>query len=1091
MDRVHRARRHCKSDPHPKKRRRDELDSRQVTDSAGGSFAIEVQTPDGSWTLHTDGAGENIVSDQQQIGIDEILELVSQDGPVGTDGSQASLRFGVAEPLILPNIFPEPSSLHTPDLIPYDQLLGDEDGGVSQAVEFPTQISYSHELQDTTFQAWELTNSSPESGVLAQLPWGTIALEEGLPFERFEGELASKNLRLVTRASSMQDLRLLPGSSKLVTIFLNDAVAAMTNVNQKSIRENFYGASLTLKMLDTILPAPQQRNGHNSMTRLSQEVFEDELCRILLLSTANGFIGMNGIVPLEVIPKFLYCNSNVTALLSRLFRDKPSHVVKGLAENLFRAAIESGDHRAIGFFLTTRLVNVDEIVCFKGNKKYTPIERVAKLQKLEAVHELLRFAPNVNRTFLDDINLFEPYYSLPLDERGALGRLIVGSNPSPFERIHNIFSSKYLDTVDALIKAGAKVRVAFIERALTRFVRMDLAKKLLCESAPADHLEVISSGMLYLITENLTDEEATKSITKILSDCESTGCNQCLSQHSEKMNWAIVIGAKRGHNQFVRTYFQHVKCPTQILAAAIRGGNDELVQFVLAQNPDMHAPASSIDYPPWSRGNRFSLEIDTVPLAEAIDAKDEALVRELEIKGALVHLAKGHGFSLIVSAAAGVGNVEYVKKLMLLNPQFDGNYLNEALVKAIDNKQEDVFRFLLEAGVYFRHYRLNTCELGSASLWSDFVSTYPQIKLELTKSFSESLESGNMDLLNILAQSGMLDGSFLTKFLKAIIEAGDRALLRRLLELGANVFENNGEVLEQAAARDLDILQMLFESVPLSKTHLPRFGTRALVKVIQQNRHDIDALEIFIACKAVDFKSMPLYHSLSPLGAAIAKDVKSCRPDFPLTTRLLDAGCDINGIVCVDEGEYGRTSNKTPLLVAIEEKSKGLVQLLIKRGAQINKEATLGIKRTPIQAASQVGSLDIVEFLLQNGADVNGKPALFRGGTALQFAAIGGYLSIAVFLLDRGADLYAPPSTFGGRWPIEGAAEHGRLDMIQLLWNASLGGFPIEQCRRAVGLAKENGHGACVDLIRELAVSNGIMPTLEGSEEDRAAIGSL
>lgn len=52
--------------------------------------------------------------------------------------------------------------------------------------------------------------------------------------------------------------------------------------------------------------------------------------------------------------------------------------------------------------------------------------------------------------------------------------------------------------------------------------------------------------------------------------------------------------------------------------------------------------------------------------------------------------------------------------------------------------------------------------------------------------------------------------------------------------------------------------------------------------------------------------------------------------------------------------------------------------------------------------------------------------------------------------------------------PLEGAAEHGRFDMIELLWNAP--GDPIgdEQIQRAIRLAEYNGHFGCKEKIEEL-----------------------
>jgi ankyrin repeat protein len=106
-----------------------------------------------------------------------------------------------------------------------------------------------------------------------------------------------------------------------------------------------------------------------------------------------------------------------------------------------------------------------------------------------------------------------------------------------------------------------------------------------------------------------------------------------------------------------------------------------------------------------------------------------------------------------------------------------------------------------------------------------------------------------------------------------------------------------------------------------------------------------------------------------------------------------------------------------------------------------------------------------VQLLIKERAQVNASPARRAGGTALQLAAISGNCNIAAELLSHGADPEAPPSNFDGRWPIEGAAEHGRLDMIEYLLKVTL--FDAEKCRRAMELARENGHMGCCDLILE------------------------
>ncbi|KAI1806893.1 ankyrin repeat-containing domain protein [Daldinia bambusicola] len=389
------------------------------------------------------------------------------------------------------------------------------------------------------------------------------------------------------------------------------------------------------------------------------------------------------------------------------------------------------------------------------------------------------------------------------------------------------------------------------------------------------------------------------------------------------------------------------------------------------------------------------------------------------------------------------------------------------------------------ANIFVRAY-------GNKPLLSSLISAYPDFKIDghdACNLLEKDLESGNMDILDFFARSSMLGRAFLTSCLPIAVKRRNETMLRRLLELGADVLAMHIEDGLFATDLHVDMLRILLQYIPSTETCIPLFGTRALIDAIEANIHDNEVLNLFISCKAVDLKSTTKFggsgdHMASPLGVAIAKEAGAYSSSFPLTKRLLDAGCDVNGIVSITYYRQGaQRMPKTPLLKAIETKNKCLVQFVIDRGAQVNATATLGIRRTPLQAAAEQGNLDIVQLLLRNGAGVNANPATFDGGTALQCAAMGGNCNIAALLLDHFAGLSTPPSPFNGRWPIEAAAEHGRLDMIQFLWNVSCGnGFPSEQCLRAIELAEENGHRACADLIRDLAVSNGIVLTLEGSE---------
>ncbi|KAI0166738.1 ankyrin [Hypoxylon sp. FL1284] len=968
--RISRARRHSKRAYRLNRRHRAQLDPQQVASVVDGSVAVEVQNPDGSWTVHTDESSGDVLSALPRSVLDEIFEPNSQEDLVGTG---TSLHSDVARPLASSDVTPRPSLVHTQDSVPFN-FLADAEGIIFPGLmDLPYQnppSSMHHEQDaDIVVPPSELRVSSSQPNSLDYLSWPTFCLES-LPFERFERDTALRSLVPQTNPSPMQDIRLL-GSQTLANKFLLEIASAMPI------------ASLTLRTLDAILPATQRLYSSSGGAQLSQRTIDDDFCRTLLFSLVNGFIGMKNI-PLEMVPQ-----------------DKPNHVTKALAENLFRAIILHGDHRAIRALLQTGLINLDTFVCFVYGQKYTPLEVVAKHHKYKAIRELLALKPDVNRTFRG------PY----INHGGVLGELISNFRTPGGEWgiSHATFPLEFLDTVDALIEADAEIHSLHIVESLERFTRTELAHKLLENIAPARHHRLIFDGVLHCAAARLTDEEADRFITK------------CLSRYSEVVNSAIVIGVKRGHMQLAQTNIRYAKDLSQILSAAIKSGRNDLIQFVLDQNPDMLAPAATISAPDWSI-NRDYL---TTPLAEAISARDEALVKELELRGSLQYLERGDRITAVFPAAASAGDVDYVKKLLLLCPQVEAETMRKAFSCAINNKQEEVARFLLDAGVNFRTgiptpglIIKQLYELGSMPLLSDFLSADPNACLSYDLLYSRILPE-----------------------------------------------------------------EILLEYVPRTKTSIANYAINALLETIDQN--NVKALELLISCKAVDLKSITHQRNVchSALGAAIIKDAETSGPDFPLTARLLDAGCDIDSIVCV-QGVNGWDESLTPLLMAINTNSNNLVQFLIKRGTCVNKEASRGIKRTPIQAAAQNGRLDMVQLLLENGADVNGEPAYLHGRTALQCAAASGNCNIAALLLDHGALVSAAPAPVGGRWPIEAAAKHGRIDMIEFLWKASLCMVPIEQCRKAMELAEENGHSACVDLIRELAVLQGITPTLEGNMAD-------
>ncbi|KAI0852316.1 hypothetical protein F5Y00DRAFT_273758 [Daldinia vernicosa] len=1112
VDRVHRARRHCNRETRLGKRRRVETDLSDASDGHRTSDTfIEVQNSSGEWCQYT--------SSTHQSGPDRTAEFVNQDLIDNDEFNQSRPVHDNdpdrQHPQNLPSGSPWSFSFHTPEFMSNGWLEFNEgenpaypmDPPIVPELQVTQAIIQDESNEDIISPGAEMVTSPLRLDSPGRFYLGTLSIND-LPFERFERDSASERLILALHPSPWQDSALLSGTQTLVTKFVVEVATAMSKTNGNTPARNVNQAWFTLQKLQSIISKPQQEPGYTSLAQSSFMMSDVELYRILLFSIANGFMGLDGI-SLRLMFRFLNENSNINSLLSRWFQGTSEHFAKGLAEKLFLAAIEAGNYQATRFFLEKHLVDVNNTFYSAGDRKQTPLERAAQLRELTVVRELLRFMPNVNETAPDARNWIELAYNTALDYLIDVCVYVKCPDGSLVQKKRDlVLDSEYMKTLDTLIDRVGRVFPSVILNSPGKFRGINFIKKLLPKLAPSDYSEAISGGLFPSIIEKLPAEDALESVTKIISDCEKTNYKEYLSRFPKQMNWAIISAAKRGYIRLVQLLFHHAESLTQILSAAIRGGNDELIEFVLAQNPSFcETSAELINFELGVNriNNRHIFNKPrnmpqiweyTTPLAEAIDAKYEALIRKLEDKGALEYLddklpmyspIKLSRFESVVCAASRVGNIAYLRKLLTINTQIRPEAAVYSLSVAVEYRREDIIRLLLDSGIYLGDEIRAHDKYGfmiwlyewNKPLFFDIRLAFPRFRINSdTPRSRQNLMSASLRTLDFFCQQNLFDVSIPIPLMEVAIARGEGSIIRHLCRGGID--GDSLYALVGATKGRPDMLRMLLTQVPPTQECIHRYGTWAVTKVIKGG--DIESLDILLTCKAIDFKFI-LARDYTPLTVAIETDAAGHDPQFPFTTRLLHAGCDPNELVPtflnMQTEEY---FNLTPLLRAIKTGNKNLVQFLIDRGARVNKEATHGIRQTPIQAAAETADLDMFELLLRNGADINGKPSTRGGGTTLQFAAMGGNCNIAALLIDRYlSTLYDPPSTFDGRWPLEGAAERGRLDMIQFLWNASLGGFPIEQCRKAIKLAEKNGHRACRDLVRGLVTSSENMLTLGNS----------
>ncbi|KAK2148809.1 hypothetical protein LSH36_481g01031 [Paralvinella palmiformis] len=99
----------------------------------------------------------------------------------------------------------------------------------------------------------------------------------------------------------------------------------------------------------------------------------------------------------------------------------------------------------------------------------------------------------------------------------------------------------------------------------------------------------------------------------------------------------------------------------------------------------------------------------------------------------------------------------------------------------------------------------------------------------------------------------------------------------------------------------------------------------------------------------------------------------------------------------------GRTTSvdMSPLHLAMYEGQKDITELLLKYGAEVNRQTKLG--KTALHMASMFGHTDALELLLQHGCDIDAVDC--GNNTALAYAINGQHPSTTKLLIEGGASL--------------------------------------------------------------------------------------
>ncbi|KAI0412569.1 hypothetical protein F5X98DRAFT_391834 [Xylaria grammica] len=816
---------------------------------------------------------------------------------------------------------------------------------------------------------------------------------------------------------------------------------------------------------------------------------EARLYSRLITSVINGFTDLKGI-PAPGVLKFLNRHQTTTISMISFLSSNSSPVAKSLAENILPIALELDDVNTVSFLLHhSGCVDANDAVSVYRGERYTPLQIAARSQSHSSVTLLVKLNVNVNKT---------PSGSPALD-------LLLR-----YRDQRSTISDVFLESVNALLRAGATIFRHYIAAELDNSVDKRLAIRLIEESGPQISKEIIEDiHFLQKLTGGLNTPDARKAIKLMTEKCFGTGIGSLYRriQHATM---------EHDERKLMDILMPYVPSPSTIVQVPNGTGNTELInsapheqvheaeyiESVIARLVDLKGQRNL-----WHLKHGFADE-----LFAAVKGRNLQLaVRIMELgsdcyfidrAGFIIYYAFytaiKHGFYSIVRNFATI-----LTSSILLYDRLHENL--QLLYQIVEMRMPDLVRDMIEAGIgpnpmespighdSEKSILKAAIKWGDTSIIRDLWQARSGVIYPSPCTMGLAAEKNQMRLFwdlfeawNIAHPANMWPGA-----VKLAIQREDLPLLDEMIARGASPSDDG--LLEAVSSHPSMIepfLERFLKVYPQGCAGYGRAAIRAAVIKYPESSRWIDMLFAFNLVSGVSLLGDE--DGITLLAVAIKM---AGRPNIRLIERLLDAGSDAN-VTMANFTDTGQTSRgkldflrdpldckgrkclpikTTPLLLSIVEGEEDIVRLLIERGADVNKAARFGISHTPLQQAAEMNNLEIISLLLKNGADVNAPTAIFTGATALQFAAIHGNCQMASLLLDHGARFDVPPPKGPyGRWPLEAAAENGRLDMIQLLWDANNGPFEDKQCQMAMRLAEHNGHFGCRDLIKELmAKSSG------------------
>ena len=869
----------------------------------------------------------------------------------------------------------------------------------------------------------------------------------------------------------------------------------------------------------------------DASTITTQSRLEDTLADVFLYSVLNGFAGFRD-VPIGSVFKLLRSHPQLNCELFAKFAEleDSSSLKKSLAENLLRAAVEACDAEAIqtiSQMTKGRLTEMhpDTILCEYEGQVYTALEFAAKKRHKASVEVLLTLGADVKKTYAME----------PPEEQGPLELALQISStvPQPID----------LAFVKMLLQAGCKIRAESFKMLVRRSPDSRLHEVLMEGIEQHEHTEIFE--VLEYLVSFMSNNLATGLVKKIRRFCHKEGCFRCIPSTSSRilksnetvqakcLRKILARAAIRGNMPLCKFLLDYVESNGLVLAAAIRGGDEEIVNLMTEHGASVQDEVGHLElnYGSGDKERRFTSF--STPLSEAILSQNPVFMELVQQLGAWECLEQfGHLHGAIEACVDANDSRSLARALLCLAdcgrvPMLE-HHFNDCLVEAIRQNESTIAIMLLEAGAptydthISRHKRQTTNSLTEAlrlknkaivdflldcavSLspvgdtamayavrWGNISVVWDLLALGLgmnerakTQGLAEAIKTDHAELIDLFLKNKtdpnlsvwVIEAGSVKLGNSPLREAankGDAHMVRRLLRAGADAADESAFA-SAMALKEGDVLEILASALRCQHPAGRKgFGAGLLIKAIQDD--DITLLNVLLGLK-IDVHSFSSKHGCTPIGAALRSRESN---SMIALQSLLQAGVDVEYIATAPLGlgekeeryKAGPFPRQTALVEAVVTRDKSKIKLILEHGADVNRPARRGLKRTPLQKACELGSYPIVKMLLDQGAETQDVATVSGGGTALQLASGTGSFRIVQLLLAKGADVHAPKSRVHGRTALENAAENGCLDIVKMLWDATnYTGFPNEEVQRAMAFAKRKGYRGCAQYVSELQMA--------------------